>query len=225
IEDPVDPVAREQADQIILGREEEAALARVALASGAPAQLIVDAPRLMALGADDVQPAGFDHALAILLEPRLEGGQQLDELLVEAGGAGAQAEFCQFEAYLMLGVPAQLDVDTAAGHVRRDRDRAHATCFGDRRALTLGVFRLRVEHRVLDAAPAQTRGEQFGDLDGDRADEHRLPGGVARGDLAFDRRPLALLGLVDLIVAVGAGRRASSRGWWGAARPAACRSS
>ena len=54
-------------------------------------------------------------------------------------------------------------------------------------------------------------GEQLGDLDGDRADEHRLAGRVAGGDLALDRRPLALLGLVDLIVAVGADHRAVGR--------------
>ena len=49
--------------------------------------------------------------------------------------------------------------------------------------------------------------EQLGDLDGDRADEHGLPLGVALGDLLDDRRPLALLGLVDLVVAVLADHR------------------
>ena len=42
-------------------------------------------------------------------------------------------------------------------------------------------------------------------------DEHRLAGRVARGDLALDRRPLAVLGLVDLIVAIGADHRAVRR--------------
>jgi hypothetical protein len=37
VEDLVDPVAGEQADEVVLGREEEARLARVALAAGAPA--------------------------------------------------------------------------------------------------------------------------------------------------------------------------------------------
>src|SRR3712207_7969000 len=54
----------------------------VALAARAAAQLVVDAPRLVALRAEDVEPAQLDDALP------------------------------------------ELDVDAAAGHVRRDRDRA-----------------------------------------------------------------------------------------------------
>src|ERR1700722_15115058 len=80
VEDPVDAIAGEQPDQVVLGRQEETALARVALASRAPAQLVVDPPRLVAFGADDVEAAGVDHALAVLLEARLEGRQQLGEL-------------------------------------------------------------------------------------------------------------------------------------------------
>ena len=64
--------------------------------------------------------------------------------------------------------------------------------------------------------------EQLGDLDRDRSDEHRLAGLVARRDLAHDRAPLALLGLVDLIVAVVADHRHGSSG---SAPPAARRSS
>ena len=68
VEDAVDAVAREQAHEIVLGGEEEARLAGIALAAGAAAQLVVDAARLVALGAADEQPAGCDHALAVLLE-------------------------------------------------------------------------------------------------------------------------------------------------------------
>ena len=46
----------EQAQKVVLEREVEAGLARVALPTGAAAQLVVDAPRLVALGADDAQP-------------------------------------------------------------------------------------------------------------------------------------------------------------------------
>ena len=42
-------------------------------------------------------------------------------------------------------------------------------------------------------------------------DEHRLAGGVARLDLLDHRRPLAVLGLVDLVVAVAADHRAVGR--------------
>ena len=64
VEDLVDPVAGEQAHEVVLGRQEEARLAGVALAAGAAAQLVVDAPRLVALGAADEQPAGLEHDLA-----------------------------------------------------------------------------------------------------------------------------------------------------------------
>ena len=53
VEDLVDAVAGEEPDQVVLGREVEARLAGVSLATGAPAQLVVDAPRLVALGAAD----------------------------------------------------------------------------------------------------------------------------------------------------------------------------
>ena len=47
----------EQAHQVVGERQVEAALARVALAAGAAAQLVVDAARLVALGAEHVQAA------------------------------------------------------------------------------------------------------------------------------------------------------------------------
>ena len=122
----------------------------------------------------------------------------------------------------VLGVAAELDVDAAAGHVGGDRHRAGLAGLGDDLGLARGVLGLGVQHRVLDPALGQALGEQLGDLDGDRADEHRLAVLVARGDLLDDRAPLALLGLVDLIVAI---RRGPSACWSGSARPAARRSS
>ena len=57
---PGDPVAGEALHQVVLERQVEARRAGVALAAGAAAQLVVDAPRVVALGADDVQAAGLD---------------------------------------------------------------------------------------------------------------------------------------------------------------------
>ena len=75
VEDLVDPIAGEQADEVVLGGEEEARLARVALAAGAAAQLVVDPPRLVALGAADEQAAGLADLLALGLAraPRAPG--------------------------------------------------------------------------------------------------------------------------------------------------------
>src|SRR5262249_33481599 len=82
LHDALDPVAGEQAHQIVLAGEVEARLPGIALTPGAAAQLVVDPARLVALRAEHVQAAEIDDAL--------------------------------FE----------LDVDAAAGHVRRDRDGA-----------------------------------------------------------------------------------------------------
>ena len=52
----------EDAHQVVFEREIEAARARIALATRAAAQLVVDAARLVALGADDVQAARLHDA-------------------------------------------------------------------------------------------------------------------------------------------------------------------
>ena len=67
---------------------------------------------------------------------------------------------------------AELDVDAAAGHVGRDRDRARLAGVLD----DLGLARvlLRVQHVVRDALPLQQLAQVLGGLDGDGADEHRL---------------------------------------------------
>ena len=60
----------EDAHQVVFHRQIEAARARVALAAGTAAQLVVDAAGLVTLRADDVQAAGGDH----LVVPRLPFG-------------------------------------------------------------------------------------------------------------------------------------------------------
>src|SRR5438552_6521374 len=118
VEDAIDAVAREQAYEIVLGGEKEAALARIPLASGAPAQLVVDAPRLVSLGAADEQPPGRQHVLAALLHASFQLGQQLARAaLVGLAIAGLDALARQLESRQVLGIAAELDVDPAAGHV------------------------------------------------------------------------------------------------------------
>ncbi len=57
----------EYAHEIVLEGQIETARSRIALAAGAAAQLIVDAPRLVALGADDVQTARRQYLVVALL--------------------------------------------------------------------------------------------------------------------------------------------------------------
>ncbi len=60
----------ENAHQVIFERQIETARPRIALAAGAAAQLIVDAPRFVAFGADDVQ-AARGHHLFVTFAPLL----------------------------------------------------------------------------------------------------------------------------------------------------------
>src|SRR5690606_13544705 len=95
----------EDAHQGVLERQVEPARARIALAAGPAAELIVDAPRLVPLRADDVQPARRDDllvpALPVLLERRERRLVRIDELRALGGE-----------------VAAEHDVRAAAGHVR-----------------------------------------------------------------------------------------------------------
>ena len=208
VEDLVDAVAGEQPHEVVLGGQEEARLARVALAAGAPAQLVVDAPGLVALGPADEQPPGGEHLLVGLLELRFDLGQHVQHAPL------ALERVLGFEAFArqplgceVLGVAAELDVDAAAGHVGGDRDGARLAGLRHDLGLARGVLGLGVQHRVRDAELAQTFAEQLGDLDRDRPHEHRLAVLVAGGDFFEDRVPLAFLGLVDLVVAIVADHR------------------
>src|SRR6266545_11277 len=158
LHDPLDPVAGEEADQVVLAGEVEAGLARVALAARAAAQLVVDPAGLVALRGEHVEPARLDDAVG------------------------------------------ELDVDAAAGHVRRDRDRPELAGVLD----DLGLARvlLGVEDGVRDSLPRQQLAQVLRGLDRDRADEDGLPLLVALLDVADDRLELPLLRLEDKVVLV-----------------------
>ncbi len=185
-------------------RQVEARAARVALAAGAAAQLVVDAARLVPLGAEDVQTARGQHlhllrvALGLeLLEGLLVGGLLLGRQLVP-GLAGVLR--IDLGARHELGVAAEDDVGPAAGHVGRDGDRALAPRLRDDERLALVL--LGVQDGVLDPLLAQERGDDLGLLDADGADQHRLAALVAVLDLVADRAELAALVLVDDVVGV-----------------------
>src|SRR3954447_23976979 len=151
IEDAVDAVAGEEAHEVVFGGDVEERLAGVALAAGAPAQLVVDPARLVALGAQDEEAAGLEHALPVGLDLRLDAREELVPLLVVVVGAGLEAELREREVGAVLRVAAELDVDAAARHVRRDRHGAGLARLGHDLALALGVLGLRVEDGVLGA--------------------------------------------------------------------------
>ena len=138
--DAVDALAGEDAQQRVLERHVEARAARVALAAGAAAQLVVDAPRLVALGADDVQAAGLHH----LVVQRLPfAAQRLDAWLFFVRGE-IVVRFDKIA--LLLDVAAEHDVGAAAGHVGGDGD--HLRPAGLRHDLRLALVLLGVQHLV-----------------------------------------------------------------------------
>ena len=172
--EPVDHRRVEQPHEVVLQREVEPALAGVALAAGATAQLVVDPAGLVPLGAEDVQPAELGDLVVLAghgLLGGLEGGRprglvvlrrllRVEPLLLERGDRRE------------LGVAAEHDVGAAAGHVGRHRDGALAAGLRDDRRLTLVL--LGVEDLVRDAATAQLVGEVLALLDRGGADQHRL---------------------------------------------------
>ena len=65
LEQRADPLAREDAHEVVFEREEEARRAGVALTAGAAAKLVVDAAGLVALGAKNEEAAGLDDLVVL----------------------------------------------------------------------------------------------------------------------------------------------------------------
>ena len=130
--------AAKAAHQVILEGEVEARGPWVALACGAAPQLIVDAPRLVPLGAHDVQPAQGPHTSLFLhvsaeeadlgrVDAKFVGGQRLQHAqalsvsqIVRVFRAAAAQHAVDRRQHFLREVPAQLDVDPASGHVGGD---------------------------------------------------------------------------------------------------------
>ena len=206
-EDRLGRARLEQAHEVVGERQVEAALARVALTAGATAQLVVDATRLVALGAEDVEPAGLDDRRRLLgdaVAHRLVDGVPLGLVLVGRLD-GVESLGLHLLHGEELGVAAEHDVGASTGHVGRDRDGAEASRAGD----DLGLARvvLRVEDLVLDALLGEQAREVLALLDAHRADEHGLAGLVALRDVFDDLSELRLLVLVDEVGLVLADHR------------------
>src|SRR5690606_39192233 len=103
----------EDAHQVVFERDVEAARTRVALTAGAAAQLIVDTPRLVPLGTDDVQTARRHHGIVTLLPLFTHAAARFLVVRIDGGE-------------LRFEIAAEHDVGAAAGHVRRNGHRAGA---------------------------------------------------------------------------------------------------
>src|SRR5262245_48325533 len=203
-----DPLRGKALHQVVVEREVEARRAGVPLPARAASELVVDAAALVALRADDVQAAGLDDPLVVLVGDLLRLG--------EGRRVGVLVDLGRVETLPMedLGgetrrVAAEQDVRAAAGHVRGDRHGAAAARLGDDPRLLL--VELRVQDLVLDAAALQQLGEPLGLLDRDRADEDRPAGLLHLLDLVDDGVELGLLVAVDEVGLVVADHRPVGR--------------
>ena len=120
---PLHEALCEQAHELVFQREEEAALAGVALAAAAAPELVVDAAGLVPLGTEHVEAPEVTHQVAL-------GGALLLALGEQLGEPGHPFFAGRLEALgphrlqgQALGVAAEEDVDATAGHVGGHGDR------------------------------------------------------------------------------------------------------
>src|SRR5262249_16341209 len=144
----------------------------------------VDAGRLVAFQADDVQAARLHDAAMIFLDvgfflhlldaalPFIRG--DVVALLVAVAELGPGEGF---------GVAAQGDVGAAAGHVGGHRHRGGASGLGDDVGFAVETAGLGVEHLVGDAGGGEALAEDFRLVHGAGADEDGAAGLVHAGDL------------------------------------------
>ncbi len=118
----VHAVGAEDAHQVVLERQVELRAAGIALAAGAAAQLVVDAPRFVALGADDVEPArqiGLRPAAGSAFSPECRTTSRFASIsariaaTLSSRSGPAGTSFSSW-AMRMSSVAAELDVGAAA---------------------------------------------------------------------------------------------------------------
>ena len=177
----LDALAAEAPHQVVVQSDVEPRLAGVALASGTPAELVIDAPGLVLLGAENEEASLIDDLLMVALPLLLR--EVVDE----------------------VRVPAEYDVSAATGHIGGYGygPGAARLCDDVRLALVL----LGVEDGVLDLAPVEHLADDLGLGDVGSADQDRLASLVPGLDLVDDRIVLGLLGLIDEVGLVVADHR------------------
>ncbi len=201
----------EQPHQVVAEGQIELRQSRVALATGATAQLVVDPPGLVPLGAEHVEAAGSHHLLMLGGDRVLCLGQRIRPggFVVLRRLHRRQPAVVQLGGGQELRVAAEHDVGAAPGHVRRHRDRALASGLRDDGRLAL--VELGVEHLVRYAVPAQHRREQLGLRHTGGADQDGLAFLVPLGDVLDDGGELRLLAFEHHVLVVAALHRLVGR--------------
>lgn len=168
----------------------------VALAAGPTSQLIVDASRLVAFSADDVQATGGDHGVMALLPLGLDPLDLRTVRFIDSRD-------------LRLPAATQHDVGTAPGHIGGDGDRACAARLGNDFCLSLVL--LGVQHIVGNTTLFEFRRQSLRRLDGCGTDQHGLFALDAAFDVLDDGVVFLTDGEIHQIVGVLADHRFVSR--------------
>ena len=188
-ENVLDPFSGEDSHQIVFQGQEETARTGIALAAAAPAQLQVDAPSVVTLGPDHVQPTHVGHLAAFSRHP-LPLGNRL-HAFVPHGFWNVQAGLvlpAQLIPRHVFRIAAQDDIGTASSHVGRNGHGVVPARLSDDLCLT--PVMLGIQDVVLDAVSVQLAADEFGLLDRYRADQNRTPRFVDFANLVNDRVPL-----------------------------------
>src|SRR5271155_117773 len=168
-----DPLFGEDAHQVIFKREVEARGAGIALAAGASAKLVIDAARLVAFGAQNVQAADGGDLVVLFISLRFVAAECFGPLVSRDGVfiavvvenrnravflrtlnlalSHAQLLGDSFLHHLLLGhefgIATEQNVGTAARHVGSDGDHALAAGLGHKFSFALVEFG--VQYNVL----------------------------------------------------------------------------
>ena len=191
----------ENAHQIVFEAQEKGRLARIALTTGATAQLVVDTAAFMALGGQHEKPARSFDSLFI-------GGMALFDLLTNlfgiAFGIGGD---CLHD--LELDIAAKFDIGAAPGHVGGDGHRAEFAGIGD----DLGLFFMltRVQNVMRNLCLGQKLAQQFRLFNRGGAHQGRLTLFMRFADRLDDRVKLVGGRAVHRIILVDPCNRAIGR--------------
>ncbi|CAI8320553.1 MAG: Uncharacterised protein [Cellulomonadaceae bacterium TMED98] len=141
----------EQPHEVVLQGQVEAALPRVTLTTGASSELIVDAARLVAFGAKNIEATSGADFPALLFANVLDFTKHgiPGRFVLLRSVSWAETLFGHFLHSEELSVSAQHDVGSATGHIGGDGHGTEATCLGDDGGFAGVVFR--VQHFVFHA--------------------------------------------------------------------------
>ncbi len=189
VHDGLDPVTGKNPHQRVIQTQVKARRARVALATGATAQLVVDATRLVALGGDDAQTAQSSYLVVVYLPLGAQGVDFLLLLFAAQGFVGLH------RLDRRTDVAAQHNVGAAPGHVGGDGDDLGAPGLGDDFGFTRVL--LGVEHLVRQFFLFQQPCDYFRVFNRGGAHQHRLAAPVALADVLDGRLVFFARGFID----------------------------